>query len=73
MSPADRDAARAPVYDNWLSSFFATTDNNSVATFWQLIPQSRGADDGFACIIGRDPHTVTVFEKYSQPRALRGN
>ena len=73
MSPADRDAARAPVYDNWLSSFFATPDNNSVATFWQLIPQSRGADDGFACIIGRDPHTVTVFEKYSQPRALRGN
>jgi hypothetical protein len=25
--------ARAPIYDNWLSTFFATTDNNSVVTF----------------------------------------
>jgi mannan endo-1,4-beta-mannosidase len=73
MSTTDRDAARAPAYDSWLSSFFATTDNNPVVTFWQLIPQSRGADDGFACILGRDPNTVAVFEKYSQPRAPRGN
>jgi len=73
LSTTDRDAARAPIYDNWLSSFFATIDNNSVATFWQLVPQSRGADDGFACIVGRDPKTVAVFENYSQPRAPRGN
>ena len=73
LSTNDRDAARAPIYDNWLSTFFATTDNNSVVTFWQLVPQSRGADDGFACILGRDPKTVSVFEKYAQPRAPRGN
>jgi len=73
MSTTDRDAARAPAYDSWLSSFFATTDTNPVVTFWQLVPQSRGADDGFACILGRDPKTVAVFEKYSQPRAPRGN
>lgn len=39
----------------------------------QLVPQSRGADDGFACILGRDPATVAVFEEYSQPRAPRAN
>jgi mannan endo-1,4-beta-mannosidase len=65
------DATRAPLYDGWLSDFFATTDNNALALFWQLVPQSRGADDGFACILGRDPATVAVFEKYSEPRAPR--
>jgi hypothetical protein len=35
------------------------------------VPQSRGADDGFACILGRDTNTVTVFEKYSVSRAPR--
>jgi mannan endo-1,4-beta-mannosidase len=65
------DATRAPIYDGWLSEFFATKDNNALALFWQLVPQSRGADDGFACILGRDPATVAVFEKYSQPRAPR--
>jgi mannan endo-1,4-beta-mannosidase len=65
------DATRAPLYDTWLSTFFGATDNGALAMFWQLVPQSRGADDGFACILGRDTATVPVFEKYSQPRAPR--
>jgi mannan endo-1,4-beta-mannosidase len=64
------DAIRAPLYDNWLTNFYGA-NKGALALFWQLIPQSRGADDGFACILGRDPATVTVFEKYSQPLALR--
>jgi hypothetical protein len=40
-----------------------------MALFWQLVPQSRGADDGFGVIIGRDPLTVAAFEKYAEPRA----
>ena len=65
------DATRAPLYDDWLSTFFGTTDNGPLAMFWQLVPASRGADDGFACILGRDTATVAVFEKYSQPLAPR--
>ena len=65
------DAVRAPLYDNWLSTFYGSDNKGTLALFWQLIPQSRGADDGFACILGRDTATVTVFEKYSQPLALR--
>ena len=65
------DAVRAPIYDKWLTSFFGATDNGALAMFWQLVPASRGADDGFACILGRDPDTVAVFEKYSVSRALR--
>ncbi|HEX7505492.1 MAG TPA: cellulase family glycosylhydrolase [Polyangia bacterium] len=66
------DAERAPVYDNWLTTFFGA-DNGGLALFWQLMPQNHAADDGYACILGRDTNTVTVFEKYSQPRAPRGN
>jgi len=73
VSSTERDADRAPIYDNWLSTFFATTSNDPVVTFWQLIPESRGADDGFGCMLWRDPQTVAVFEKYSQPRAPRAN
>jgi mannan endo-1,4-beta-mannosidase len=65
------DAERAPLYENWLSTFYDTTHKGALAMFWQLIPQSRGADDGFACILGRDTATVTAFEKYAQPLALR--
>ena len=65
------DAERAPLYDDWLARFFGATDNGALAMFWQLVPQSRGADDGFACILGRDTKTVTVFEKYSVSRAPR--
>lgn len=66
------DAVRAPIYDGWLSSFYGATPQGTFAMFWQLVPASRGADDGFACILGRDPATVAVFEKYSQSLALRG-
>jgi mannan endo-1,4-beta-mannosidase len=65
------DAVRAPIYDKWLTSFYGATDSGALAMFWQLVPQSRGADDGFACILGRDPATVAVFEKYSVSRAPR--
>ena len=65
------DAVRAPIYDGWLTTFFGATENGALAMFWQLVPQSRGADDGFACILGRDPATVAVFEKYSVARAPR--
>jgi mannan endo-1,4-beta-mannosidase len=65
------DAVRAPIYDTWLTAFYGATDNGALAMFWQLVPQSRGADDGFACILGRDPATVAVFEKYSVSRAPR--
>jgi mannan endo-1,4-beta-mannosidase len=65
------DAERAPLYDDWLARFFGAADTGAMALFWQLVPQSRGADDGFACILGRDTNTVTVFEKYSVSRAPR--
>ena len=65
------DAERAPLYDNWLSTFYDTTHKGALALFWQLVPQSRGADDGFACILGRDTATGAAFEKYAQPLALR--
>lgn len=65
------DAVRAPIYDSWLSTFFGANDNGPLAMFWQLVPASRGADDGYACILGRDPATVAVFEKYSVSRAPR--
>jgi len=64
------DAVRAPIYDKWLSTFYGA-DNGAMAMFWQLVPTSRGADDGFACILGRDPATVAIFEKYAQPLAPR--
>jgi mannan endo-1,4-beta-mannosidase len=65
------DATRAPIYDDWLSVFFGPPSDGTIALFWQLVPQSRGADDGFACILGRDPKTVEVFDKYAEPRAPR--
>jgi hypothetical protein len=65
------DAERAPVYDDWLTTFFGGTDNGALALFWQLMPQNHAADDGYACILGRDTNTVAVFEKYAQPRAPR--
>jgi mannan endo-1,4-beta-mannosidase len=65
------DAERAPLYDGWLGRFFSATDKGALAMFWQLIPQSRGADDGFGVILGRDPATVAIFEKYSVSRAPR--
>jgi mannan endo-1,4-beta-mannosidase len=65
------DATRAPIYDGWLADFFSPANRGSIVMFWQLVPQSRGADDGFGVIIGRDPLTVAAFEKYSQSRALR--
>jgi mannan endo-1,4-beta-mannosidase len=65
------DAERAPVYDDWLTTFFGGTDHGALALFWQLMPQNHAADDGYACILGRDTNTVAVFEKYAQPRAPR--
>jgi len=65
------DAVRAPIYDGWLGDFYSTSNQGSMALFWQLVPQSRGADDGFGVIIGRDPLTVAAFEKYAEPRAPR--
>ncbi len=65
------DADRAPIYDSWLTMFYGSTDNGALAMFWQLVPLSRGADDGFACILGRDTYTVEVFERYSAPLAPR--
>jgi len=65
------DSVRAPIYDSWLGTFFGANDNGPLATFWQLVPASRGADDGYACILGRDPATVAAFEKYSVSRAPR--
>jgi mannan endo-1,4-beta-mannosidase len=64
------DAVRAPIYDKWLTDFYGA-DNGAFAMFWQLVPASRGADDGFACILGRDPATVAIFEKYAQPLVPR--
>jgi len=65
------DAVRAPIYDTWLADFYSSSNNGSMALFWQLVPQSRGADDGFALILGRDPKTEEVFKKYSVSRAPR--
>ena len=46
------DTEKATIYDQWLQTFFDSSNDGAFALFWQLVPVRRGADDGYAIIPG---------------------
>ena len=50
-------------------TFFGATDNGALAMFWQLVPQSRGADEATPASWARSRHGGRLREVLRFPRA----